>query len=86
MIFELAARRALDRPRGGVDGGGEHVDPHQRQVSGGLGGLLDQAHHSTDLTGGGRRELGDTVVLGIGHGREQDQRVWLVLAEGGHEV
>ena len=52
----------------------------------GLGGLLDQPHHPAHLAGRGVGQLGDAVVLGVGHRREQDQRVGRVLAEGRHEI
>ena len=84
--LELAALRGRDRPRGGVDLGGEHVHADQRQVGGGRGRLLDQAHDAARRTCGGVGELCDAVVLRIGHRREQDQRVGLVLAEGCDEV
>jgi len=58
--------------------------------SGGLGGLLGEAH---DASGGSRLglrvglgELGDAVVLWVGHGREQDQRVRRVRAERSHQL
>ena len=38
--------------------------------------LLDEPRHAAVV------ELGHAVVLGVGHGREQDQRVGLLRAEG----
>ena len=69
--------------------GGEHVHADERQVGRRLGGLLDQPHHPARPRPDrrvGRRELGDAVVLRVGHRREQDQRVRLVLAEGRHQI
>src|SRR5664280_2762543 len=84
--LQLAASRWLDRARGVVDGGGEHVDADQRKVGGRLGRLLDEAHYPPDLAGRRLRELGYAVVLRVRYGREQDQRIGLMLAEGGNEV
>ena len=84
--LELPARRGLDRARRVVDLRGEHVDAHERQVGGRLGRLLDEAHDPADLARRSLGELGDAVVLRVGHRRQQDQRVRLVLAEGRHEI
>ena len=82
--LELPAPRRRDRAGGGVNLGGEHVHPHQRKVGDRRGRLLEQPHHPACLTLTAVGKLGHAVVLGIGHGREQDQRVRLVLAKGGH--
>ena len=64
-------------------GGGEHVHAHQRQVGRRLGPASRRAaRRARPRPARRRRELGDAVVLGVGHGRQQDQRVGLVLAEG----
>ena len=55
--LQLAARAGLDRPRGVVDAGGEHVDADEREVGRGLGRLLDEPHDAVAV------ELGDAVVL-----------------------
>ena len=78
--LELAARAGLDRPRRVVDARGEHVHPDEREVRRGLGRLLDEPHDPVAV------ELGDAVVLRVGHGREQDQRVGCAGAEGLDEV
>jgi hypothetical protein len=70
----------LDRARGVEDGRREHVDAHEREVGVRLLGLLDQARDAPVL------ELGHSVVLGIGHRRQQDQRLGLLASEGGDEV
>ena len=59
----------------------EHVDADEREVGRRLRRLLDQAHHRAVLA-----ELGHAVVLRVRHGREQDQRLRLVLAELLHEL
>ena len=74
--LQLAALGRLDRPRGLVDHRREHVDAHQREVGRGLGRLLDQPHHAPVDA-----ELGDAVVLRVGHLREQDQRLGRLRAE-----
>ena len=61
--------------------GREHVDADQREVGGGLRGLLDQPRHAAVGV-----ELGDAVVLRVRHAREQDQRLGLVAAEVRHQV
>ena len=49
--------------------------------------LLHQPHARGPASPAGAGvELGDAVVLGVGHRRQQDQRVRLVLAEGRHEI
>ena len=78
--LQLAARRRLDRARCVVDQGHEHVDADQREVGLGLRRLLGQGDDAVAV------ELGDAVVLGVGHWRQQDQRVRLVGLEGGDEV
>ena len=88
--LQLPARRGLDRARGVVDPGREHVHAHERQIGRGLGGLLDQphdpAHGGIGSLGLGLRKLGDPEVLRVRHRRQQDQRVGLVLAEGLDQV
>ena len=73
--LELAAVGRLDRARGVEDRRREHVDAHEREVGGGLGRLL---HQPRDAAVG---ELGHAVVLGVGHGGQQDLRVGRLLAE-----
>ena len=68
--LELAAPRRLDRPRGVEDRRREHVDADERQVGLRLLRLLDQAGDAPVAV-----ELGHAVVLGVGHRRQQDQRV-----------
>ena len=53
--------------------GREHVDADQREVGRRLLRLLDQSLDAVAV------ELGDSVHLGVGHVREQDQRVGLGL-------
>ena len=62
------------------DRGREHVDADQREVGLGLLRLLDQPRHAPVV------QLRHAVVLGVGHRREQDQRVRLVGAERVDEV
>ena len=78
--LELAARARLDRARRVVDAGREHVDADEREVGRRLGGLLDEPHDAVAV------ELGDAVVLRVGHGRQQDQRVGRARAEGLDEL
>jgi hypothetical protein len=78
--LELAAPRRLDRPGRLEDRRREHVHAHQREVGLGLLGLLDQPRHPPVV------ELGHAVVLGVGHGRQQDEGVRLLGAEGRDEV
>ena len=73
--LELAAGARLDRARGVVDAGREHVDADEREVGLRLGRLLDEPHDAVAV------ELGDAVVLGVGHRRQQDQRVGLAARE-----
>src|SRR3954451_18487551 len=54
--LELAPRRRLDRARGVVDAGGEHVDADQREVSLRLVRLLGQPDHAAVL------QLGHAIV------------------------
>ena len=55
-------------------------------MAGSLGFSTRRTHPCRVSPAGRRRELGDAVVLRVGHRREQDQRVGLVLAEGGDEL
>ena len=78
--LQLAARRGLDRARRVVDQGHEHVDADEREVRLGLRRLLGQGDDAVAV------ELGDAEVLGVGHRRQEDQRIGLVGLEGGDEV
>ena len=61
--------------------GREHVDAHQREVRLRVLRLLHQARHAAVAV-----QLGHAVALGVGHGREQDQRVRALAAEAVHEL
>ena len=58
----------------------EEVDPDQRQVGGRVLRLLDQPNDAVAV------QLGDAVGARVVDLREQDQRVGLRLAKGGHEA
>src|SRR3954470_7400234 len=73
--LELVPPGGLDRAGGVEDRRGEHVDPDQRQVGLRLLGLLDQLRDAAVV------ELGDAVVLGIRHRRQEDQGVGGLGAE-----
>jgi hypothetical protein len=73
--LELAAPGRLDRAGGVEDSGGEHVDAHEREVRLRLRRLLDEPRHIAPV------QLGDAVVLRIGHRREQDQGVGFLAPE-----
>ena len=74
--LELASLGRGDRARRVEDRRGEHVDADQREVGGGLGRLLRQPEDAPALV-----ELGDAVVLRVGHRRQEDHRVRLLGAE-----
>ena len=73
--LELAPRARRDRTRGVVDGGGEHVDPDEREVAARLRRLLGERDDAVAV------ELRHPVALRVRHGSEQNQRVRLVRAE-----
>ena len=80
--LELAAGGRLDRARRVVDARREHVDADAaRGRSAGSVGFSTSRRTRARVV-----QLGDAVVLGIGHRGEQDQRLGLVRAERRHEL
>ncbi len=78
--LQLAARAGLDRAGGVVDHRREEVDADEREVRLRLRRLLGERDHTVAV------QLGDAVVLGVGHRRQQDQRVGSVGLERPDEV
>ena len=77
--LELPPRRGCDGLDGPEDGGVEHVDAHQRQVRRRRLGLLDESHHLAVA------QLGDPELARVGHPRQQDLAIGLLLAEALHQ-